>query len=183
MSTQELKDDTGTVEITLNDLEVVSLRISNMWRQSFDASGLAATISTLIRDALPAPDHAQSREIPRLRNVSLPLSAVESYLSGMRQGREATKRYIARLRAGEVDHRREQLLTDADNRVEVSVVAGRFRALAINPEWAECAPIQQMSDHIKDVLPKPLVSEPDEDPDMAKAQKHYTAARRYLIEK
>lgn len=175
-------DESGTVEVVVSGLQVDSVRISNLWKDRFDTGALAATVSELIREALPSREAPQPRE-PH-QDKHLPLDSVSSFIAELRAGRQATRRYVERLKAGEVDRNPETRLTDPENRVEVSLRRGRFNAVLINPEWAEKATIQTLCDTLLTALTKaPLVSEPAPDPDLAEAQKHYDAARRHLSNK
>ncbi|MBB1509904.1 hypothetical protein [Tessaracoccus sp. MC1756] len=175
-----ITDESGAIEITVEGLEVVSLRISASWRDRFIPRELAETISALVRRALPPLEAAAPSPLPE---VHLPLSSIPSYLAEMRAGRAAMRRYLARLRAGEVDRRRDEVLGTPHDRVEVFLTAGRFHGLQINPEWAAKASLQALADEILEVLPKPLVQPSAEDADIADANSHYAAARRYLVEK
>ncbi|GAA4893673.1 hypothetical protein GCM10025789_08590 [Tessaracoccus lubricantis] len=175
-----ITDESGVITITVADLEVVSLRISASWRDHLNPRELAEAISAAIRQALPPRGQEAPPAVPE---VHLPLSSIPAYLAEMREGRAAMRRYLARLRAGEVDHRRAEVLSTPRDRVEVFLVGGRFHSLQINPEWAEKAALQSLSDEILDALPNPLVRPAQEDPDIAAAQRHYAAARRHLIEK
>lgn len=172
--------ESGVLEITVDRMEVVSLRIGAPWRDKFNPRELAEAISSLIREALPARQGVAPADVP---NVHLPLSSVEAYLAEMRRGRAAMRRYLARLKAGQVDRRREEVLSTPHNRVEVFLVGGRFHMLQINPEWAEKASLQALADEILGVLPNPLISPAVQDSDIAEADAHYAAARRYLVEK
>lgn len=174
-------DETGTVEVVVSGLQVDAVRVSNLWKDRFDAETLASTISTLVRETLP-PRKAPERIDPG-GDKHLPVGAVAGFTAELRAGRRATRRYIERLRAGEVQKHQETRLTEQD-RVEVSVVGGRFNALLINPDWAKDATVQSLCDTILDVLNRvPLMEEPELDPDLAEAQRHYDAARRHLANK
>lgn len=180
MTHTTISDDDGTVELTIDQGRVTSLRVSNRWRERHDASTLADALSRLIRDALPA--RAQPPQ-PQPQDRHLPLSSLPAYLAEMQAGRRAMRRYLARLRSGEVRRQAEERLTDADKRVEVAVVGGRFQAVFLNPEWAQEATVQSLCDTILAILPDPLVRDQPIDPDIAEARAHYAAARELQLDK
>lgn len=174
-------DDMDTIEVVVRGLEVDAVRISNSWRKRYEAEALAEKLSELIRDAMPP------REVPRqptLGNKHLPISSIPAFLEEMRRGREATRRYIRRLRAGEVERPEpDQRQRDTDGRIEVSIVGGRFNAVFINPEWAANTTTNALCDTLLATLPTPLIQELERDEDLAEARRHYEAARRYMTEK
>ncbi len=181
MSEQTYMDETGTVEVVVEGTQVEAVRISNLWKDRFeDADALAATVTQQIRKALP-PLPGFTR--PELRSVSLPQSSVAGYLAENRAGRAATRRYIQRLRAGQVA-RPETRRVNVENHVEAVFHGGRFVELLINSNWAQETTVQSICDAILDALSQgPLVEEVQPDPDLAEAREHYAAARRYLVEK
>lgn len=180
MNGTTLTDDTGTIELTVLQGRVTSVRISNRWRDRYDTAALGEALSQLIRQSLPA--RAELAQ-PEFHDRHLPMDSVPAYLAEMRAGRRAMRRYLERLRAGEVRRSAEERLTDPDNRAEVAVVGGRFAALFLNPEWAEETGIQALCDTILRILPDPLVREAPIDPDIAEALKHFDAARSLQAEK
>lgn len=175
-------DDTGTVEVVVSGLQVQAVRISNLWKDRFSTETLAGVVSELIREALP-PRSAPTPPEPHT-DKHLPLGSVQSFIAELRAGREATRRYIGRLKAGEVRKSPQTWVTDPENRVEVSYVGGRFNALLINPKWAPETTVQSLCDAILTTLEQvPLVEEPEPDPDLVEARRHYDAARRHLADK
>lgn len=174
-------DESGTVEITVASGRLVSLRVSNQWRDRFDAQSLASTLSELIRDAMP-----QRQGIPRppTAEYHLPLSSVAAYLAEVRAGREATRRYIRRARSGEIKRPEVLWREDLGAHVDIALVGSRFHALAIDPEWAAKVSIQAFCDTILEAMHDiDLTAEDPVDPDIAASRRHYSAAKQYLVEK
>lgn len=183
MSQQTLSDESGTVEVVLSGQQVEAVRISNLWKERLDATALAAALSELIRSALPPRELATPRTPPN-GNKHLPVGSVASFVAELQAGRRATRRYIDRLKAGEVRRNPQTWHTDPENRVEISTVGGRFNEVLINPKWAAEASIQTLCDTILDTFSGvALVQEPEPDPDIVQAQRHYDAARAHLAEK
>lgn len=180
MSEQTFVDETGTVEVEFTGTEVDAVRVSNLWKNRMGAEELAATITRLIRMGLPPlPEPARAE----LRAVSLPRAAVAGYLAENRAGRAATRRYLERLRAGQVT-RPEARRVSVENHVEVVARGGRFSELLLHAPWAQEATVQTICDSIMEALAQlPLVEDVEPDPDLTEARARYAAARRYLVEK
>lgn len=174
-------DDSGTIEITVDSGKLVSLRISNQWRDRFDAETLASTLSQLIRDAMP---ERQSISRPPTPDYHLPLSSVSAYLAEVRAGREASKRYVQRARAGKINRPEVVWREDLSAHVHVAMVGARFHALGIDPEWAGKVSIQAFNDTLLEVMRDiDLTADDAVDPDLAESRMHYAQAKRYLVEK
>ena len=182
MASMTLSDDSETVEIDIFEGRVESIRISNRWRERFDAPALARSITELVVDVLPAK--VVPERIEPGGDKHLPIGSVKWFTAELRLGREATRRYIARLRAGETARNQVTRVTDESNSVEVVYFGGRFAGLDINPKWAENAAVQTLCDVLLEVLGQaPLVQDDEPDPDLAEAQRHYDAARGFLVDK
>lgn len=181
MNDQQLEDPTGTIAIHVENGSVESLRISSQWRNRFEPAALAEQLSQLIGEALPPRVSPRTDAVEETPHRELPIDAVASYLEDMRRGRQAMRRYLARLKAGEVERRREERHEDAGNRVNVSTVGGRFNAVYLNPEWAQEASLQELCDTILALLPRPLAAAPQVDTDIAEARGHFAAARQHFI--
>lgn len=180
MNQVALNDETDSIHVEIQNLEVVSLRISNAWRDRFETNELAEAISLLIRGALPPREKWSD---PTSASRHLPQDSVPGFLAEIRAGNQAMRRYVDRRRSGEATRVFQERYVDPRERVEVLTVGGRFWSVALNPEWAKTASAQCLSDTILDALPKPLSRAMDVDPDFAQAKKHYAAARSLLIEK
>lgn len=176
-----LTDPTGTIEVDVEELRVESVRISAAWKERMDVDSLTRTLTGLLRAALPTGAAA----IPQLPtgNKHLPESSIPTFIAELQAGREATRRYIDRLRAGDVYQAPEPHVV-GDLKVEVSFAGGRFQDISIDPDWAQKATVQSLCDALLDVLSQQDLAIPSEpEPEILEARKHYAAATACLVER
>ena len=177
---REAYDETGAVSIGIGDSGVESIRISNRWKDTYSVEELAGTLTRLITELLPARPSNLPRE-EAFTPMRLPYSAVQSFIAEMREYRRAMARYRGRRQSGEIERPREERYTSPNQGVAIAYIAGRFRAVHLNPEWVEGTTVQALSDTLLDALAqRPLIVDMPLDPDREAARAHLEAAKKYL---